>query len=168
MNTETENIEMNENDKVDMKSMVSCINSLTRKGYVTQFRATPAGLMSLTTEKIFQPHEIKVPQFYRFEGESNPSDNAILYAIEANDGEKGTLVDGYGTTSDLHITRFMKNVPMEKKDAANSTGEHTAPEEPKSAEQEEPSEHVSWIENALDKINKDFPLSGGETDKDLG
>jgi len=47
---------------------------------------------------------------YRFEGELNPSDNAILYAIKTNDGEKGTIVDAYGMYNDLLITNFMKLV----------------------------------------------------------
>jgi hypothetical protein len=48
--------------------------------------------------------------FYRFEGESNPSDSSIVYALESSDGEKGTLVDGYGTSSDTHVTHFMQQV----------------------------------------------------------
>lgn len=33
---------------------------------------------------------------YRFEGNTNPDDNAILYAIETARGEKGLLLDAYG------------------------------------------------------------------------
>jgi hypothetical protein len=64
----------------------------------------------LATQKIFQPDQVKIAHFYRFEGESDTSDSAILYAIEVSDGEKGTLVDGYGTESDVLITNFMQAV----------------------------------------------------------
>jgi hypothetical protein len=38
---------------------------------------------------------------YRFEGESDPSDEAILYAISSEKhGLKGLLVNGYGVSSD--------------------------------------------------------------------
>ena len=40
----------------------------------------------------------------------------------------------------------------------------TENEEKKPAESPE---HSSWIEKAIEKINVDFPLSGGETDADL-
>ena len=97
-------------DKVHMNTLVSCINYLQKSGYTTQFKTTPEGLLSLTTEKTFHPGQVKIGHFFRFEGESDPSDNAILYAIEAWDGEKGTLVDGYGTESDPQTAIFMQQV----------------------------------------------------------
>lgn len=93
-----------------MVTLAAVITKLTRKGYETQFKVTPQGLLSLSSEKLFRPNEVKVTSFYRFEGESNPADNAILYAIETNSGEMGTLVDGYGVSSDQQIDDFMKQV----------------------------------------------------------
>ena len=158
MNTEKEEIEFNELEKEHLKTMVSCMNTLTKLGYVNQYKATLAGLLSLASGKVFQPHEIRVPRFYRFEGESNPSDGAILYAIETNDGEKGTLVDGYGTTSDQHVSNFMNNVTIEKKEESPVTEIQN--------EVSEKTEHVSWIAEAVGQINTDFPLSGGEQNND--
>ena len=97
-------------EKEHMQTLVSCLNYLYKSGYQTQFKATTIGLLSLATEKIFQPTQIRIVHFYRFEGESNPSDNAILYAIETNDEEKGTLVNGYGPSSDSLVNEFMEQV----------------------------------------------------------
>ncbi len=100
-------------DKVEkeyMKSMVSCMNSLLCNGFETQFHAMENGLKSLTTEKTFQPDDVKIVNFYRFEGESDPGDSAILYAIETSDGEKGTLTDSYGHTNDSNVTKFIQRV----------------------------------------------------------
>ena len=36
-------------------------------------------------------------EVYRFEGMSDPDDNAVVYALEAADGTKGVIVDAYGT-----------------------------------------------------------------------
>ena len=105
VNTELENL-----DKAHMTTLVSCINKLEAIGYITQFKAMPEGLMSLLTQKTFHPGQVRIAHFFRFEGESDPSDSSILYAIEAWDGEKGTLVDGYGTESDPHISIFIKQV----------------------------------------------------------
>ena len=44
--------------------------------------------------------------FYRFEGESNPDDMSILYAIEANDGISGTISSAYGTYADADTDRI--------------------------------------------------------------
>src|SRR3954470_19020354 len=96
--------------KVEMETLTACSNKLLAEGYVTQFKAVKNGLKSLTTEKVFAPTEVKIINFYRFEGESDPSDNSILYVIETDDGEKGTLSDAYGPYSDSHVTNFIKEV----------------------------------------------------------
>jgi hypothetical protein len=96
-------------EKVQMSTLVSCMNALFESGYKVQFIATPKGLKSLATEKTYQPEDVKIVNFYRFEGESDPSDNSILYAIEAGD-EKGTLTDGYGASSDENVTKFLKEI----------------------------------------------------------
>ena len=97
-------------EKENMKTLVSVLNSRTLSDFVTQFNITDKGLLSLATQKIYQPNQVKVAHFYRFEGESNPDDNAILYAIETDEGEKGTIVDAYGAYSDALISDFMNQV----------------------------------------------------------
>lgn len=97
-------------DKEHMKTLSSCVNSLTAAGYETQFKMLKEGLQSLSTEKIYSPEEVKITNFYRFEGESDPADNSILYAIKTVTGEKGTLSDAYGVYADVTIGEFMKKV----------------------------------------------------------
>ena len=93
-----------------MKTLSEVITNLTQKGYEVQFKVTDEGLVSLSTDKVYTPEHVKICHFYRFEGESNPADNSILYAIETREGEKGTLVDGYGASSDELIDQFIKQV----------------------------------------------------------
>jgi hypothetical protein len=96
--------------KEEMRTLSSCINSLTKNGYSAQFKVVRGGLKSLSTEKVFRPDEVKINNFYRFEGESDPADNSILYAIETSDGEKGTLTDAYGIYNDANVSNFIKEV----------------------------------------------------------
>lgn len=104
-------------DKVHMKSLSECINTLTKFGFKTQFQVGEEGLESLDTHKIYQPGDIEVTNFYRFEGESNPSDNDILYAIKTNKGERGILTDAYGMYADSKVNDFMQAVgDFEKRD----------------------------------------------------
>lgn len=103
-------------DKEDLKTLTSCINFLTTEGYETQFKVVKSGLKSLATEKIYQSEDVSIISFYRFEGESDPADNAILYVIETDTGEKGTLVDAYGPYSDPHVDSFLKEVENIKKE----------------------------------------------------
>jgi hypothetical protein len=94
----------------DLKTLVSCVNALVNKGFDEDFKVNDKGLRSLKTDKIYQPDEVKVVSFYRFEGTSDPGDESILYAIETNDGHRGTLVDAFGPYADTKVTAFMHRV----------------------------------------------------------
>ncbi|MES2590588.1 MAG: hypothetical protein V4608_01800 [Bacteroidota bacterium] len=97
-------------DKEDLRTLTSCLNNLAKEGFATQFKALKNGLKSLTTDRLYQKDDIKIVSFYRFEGESDPSDNSILYAIETSSGERGTLTDAYGAYSDPNVSNFIKEV----------------------------------------------------------
>lgn len=98
-------------EKIEMKTLVSCINSLANQGFTTDFKVAASGaLRALGTEKLYNPEEVKILNFYRFEGISDPADNSILYALETKDGTRGTLVDAFGPYSDTRVTAFMKEV----------------------------------------------------------
>ncbi len=94
----------------EMNSAVECMNKLNAAGFTTQFKANEKGLKSLSTETIFKPDEVKVLTFYRFEGDTDPADESILFAIETNTGERGTLIDSYGPDNNQFVTDFIKQV----------------------------------------------------------
>jgi len=94
----------------EMKTLVATLNNIIKKGYSEDYKVNDKGLKALKTNKIYQPDEVKVVDFHRFEGTSDPGDESILYVIETNDGSKGTLVDAYGPSSDTKVTTFMKKV----------------------------------------------------------
>jgi hypothetical protein len=99
------------NDKTtEMKTMTSCVNKVVLDGYTDSFKVTKQGLYSTAKDRAYKPENVKVINFYRFEGESDPADNSILYVIETSDGLKGTLVDAYGPYADENVNKFMKEV----------------------------------------------------------
>jgi hypothetical protein len=97
-------------EKITMKTLATVTNELVLDGYNENFMVEKNGLHAAGKEKIYKPEDVKINNFYRFEGESDPADNAILYAIETNDGKKGTLTDAFGPYSDINITKFIANV----------------------------------------------------------
>jgi hypothetical protein len=99
-----------------MKSLSSVLNKMVLEGYEDDFKISDKGLKSLKTEKVYTPDEIHITNFFRFEGQSDPNDNTIMYVIETNDGLKGTLVDAYGAYADKKLSEFMTQVEdMNKK-----------------------------------------------------
>lgn len=51
-------------------------------------------------EERFTAEEFSIVDVYRYEGNSDPADEASVYAIESTTGIKGVLVTGYGMSSD--------------------------------------------------------------------
>ena len=94
-----------------MKSLSSCSNKLREMGYTEDFQVDKNGLSTFGSgTKCYLPEEVRIVNFYRFEGASDPGDNSILYAIETNDGVKGTLADGYGASASDDVSRFIVKV----------------------------------------------------------
>ena len=102
---------LNENHSMPyLKSFATCLHKIISDGYTEDFTVTEKGLKSMQKEKNYSPEQVKVINFFRFEGPSNPDDNAILYVIEIEDGTKGTLIDTYNSYTDDQIGPFMKDV----------------------------------------------------------
>lgn len=73
------------------------LNDLKAKGYTYDFNLNKTCLECQGGEIKLYPDEFLVDQVFRFEGDTDPGDAAILYAISAPERKiKGTLVDGYG------------------------------------------------------------------------
>jgi hypothetical protein len=99
------------NDKSTMmNTLTACVNKVVKEGYTDSFKVTRNGLYSAAKNRYFRPDDVKVINFYRFEGQSDPADNAIMYVIETGDGLKGTLIDAYGAYADDSVNTFMKEV----------------------------------------------------------
>ena len=97
--------------KEEMTTMVGCMNKLHADGYTENFIAKEKGLEAPTNGKVYIPEEVKIISFYRFEGESDPADNAIVYAVETKDGVKGMLVDSYGGPyANRKVSQFITEV----------------------------------------------------------
>ncbi|NCI50524.1 hypothetical protein GWC95_11360 [Sediminibacterium roseum] len=94
----------------DLKTMTEVLKKLNADGYKEEFTVSDNLLKSLTTGKQYTPEDVTINNFFRFEGQSDPGDNSILYAIETKDKTKGTLVDAYGAGADPDKTGFMLDV----------------------------------------------------------
>lgn len=77
------------------------MTKLREEGYTEDFNLGFDRVHCRNEQLKLSPDDFQIDKFYRFEGESNPSDSAILYAISSNKHNvKGVLVNGYGIYSD--------------------------------------------------------------------
>lgn len=93
-----------------MQTLSEATNRAAEKGFTESFKIVGKGLTTGTEEKFYAPEEVRISNFYRFEGYSDPMDNAILYLIETNDNVKGTLIDAYGAYADAKLSTFVHDV----------------------------------------------------------
>src|ERR1044072_6048430 len=91
------------------------LNELRKDGYVDDFNLQQTCLECRGGELKIFPEDFKVDKFYRFEGASNPSDQAIVYAISSDrDQLRGVLVNAYGMYSDPIADELLRKLEMRK------------------------------------------------------
>jgi len=77
------------------------INGLKKEGYTHDFNIKTDYIVCSQTNVKLSPDDFEIDKFYRFEGESSPDDQSILYAISSSKFDvRGLLVNGYGITAD--------------------------------------------------------------------
>jgi len=96
----------------EMKSVIEVIESLRQEGYIYDFSIKNDELCCDSGGSIYEPTELIIEKTERYEGDSDPSDNAILYAITAKDGTKGILVDSYGAYADPKLAKVIGDIPV--------------------------------------------------------
>ena len=91
------------------------INELRRQGYVEDFNLQQNCIECRGGQFRVFPGDFKIDQYFRFEGESNPSDQSILYAISSDlNGLKGVLVNGYGIYSEGLTDDMLQKLEIRK------------------------------------------------------
>jgi hypothetical protein len=97
--------------KTDYGTLSQTINGLKEEGYTRDFNIQQDCLVCQETKTELSPDEFEIDGVFRFEGESNPDDEAVLYAISSTkDGSKGVLVNGYGVSADDASAELVKKL----------------------------------------------------------
>lgn len=84
-----------------MTTVSEVINHLKKEGYIIDFNLKENCLECSGTHLQVHPEDFVIDKHYRFEGISDPADEAVVYAISSPKYDlKGILVNGYGPSSD--------------------------------------------------------------------
>ncbi len=120
------------NDKHEvpfMNTLTGVSNKWTQNGYTDTLTVSKEGLYSAKEDKHYAPADVRIIEFYRFEGQSDPADNAILYVVETGDGVKGMVVDAYGAYADDSVTKFFRHVEEMNKSVEKRDKSEDVPQE---------------------------------------
>ena len=84
-----------------METMSQALARFEREGYRAGFRARANGDLTVDGDGFFAPEALVVDRIVRFEGTSDPGDEAVLFALRSPDGRvRGTFAATYGMQCD--------------------------------------------------------------------
>ena len=98
-------------------TLSEAIDMWKKEGFDYDFNLKEDRLECKKLGKDYQAKDFNIVKVARFEGMSNPDDNSVLYAIEADDGTKGTLTDAYSTYSQAISPEMAKKLSRSSNNA---------------------------------------------------
>jgi hypothetical protein len=85
---------------------------LNKKGFTVDFNLEENCIVCHVGK--FTPEDFEIVEVYRYEGNTDPADEATVYAIESKSGVKGVLVTGYGMYDDTVSTELLHKLGSKK------------------------------------------------------
>lgn len=79
-----------------METLSQATTRLSQAGYDEDYRAHEGHLVCGQCGASHDPAELTVDAIVRFEGESDPGDEAVVYALDAGCGHRGLYISAYG------------------------------------------------------------------------
>lgn len=93
------------------ETLVEAIDALRKEGYTEDFNLQATCLDCRQGAFQLFHDEFHVDKYFRFEGETNPSDESVLYAISSEKhGIKGILVNAFGIYSEPIADELMSKL----------------------------------------------------------
>lgn len=83
------------------QTVTEAVADLGDRGYKLNFNLSKAYLSCADQDMHLRPEEFHIDETYRFEGDTDPGDEMVVYAVSSESrGVKGILVNAYGPYSD--------------------------------------------------------------------
>lgn len=82
------------------------LEELAEKGFTTDF--------NLEEDRIINEcQDFTIEHIYRYEGESDPADEATVYGIKSKDGEKGVFVASHGAYTEKSAAMMLHEMSIQ-------------------------------------------------------
>lgn len=94
-------------------TVTEAINDLAKRGYTTDFEllAEKECITCHKTSLYLSPDEFEIDEIYRFEGNTDPGDEMIVFAISAKKHTvKGIIVNAYGMYADATTSKIIERL----------------------------------------------------------
>ena len=101
-----------------MTTLSQVMATLAQRGIHREYRMDEEGKMKLdNSDHVYLPQNLTILRTYRFEGDSNPADNAVLYVVKDHEKNIGFILDSYGAESNYpgdQFDKFLREIPVEE------------------------------------------------------
>lgn len=94
-----------------METLSEAITRLSAAGYVQNLYADGRHLVCGDCKTRFDPSTMTVDEIVRFEGASDPDDQAILYGLTSDHGHRGLYSVAYGPNTPIDDSRVLNALP---------------------------------------------------------
>ena len=88
----------------------AAVAGLKERGYLEDFNLQHDCIRCAELE--LHPSDFEITEVHRFEGDSDPADEAIVFGIESHNGLKGVLVNGYGYSQEPISTALAEKLSI--------------------------------------------------------
>ena len=88
-------------------TVTEVLSDLKNRGFKYDFNLEQNRLHCKELQREYKIPTLEVKETYRFEENTDPADEAVIYAIAADDGVLGTFVNGYGTYANAEQEKFL-------------------------------------------------------------
>ena len=93
-------------------TITQAVNELRKRGYTMDFNLKENCIVCHADK--FDPDDFEITEVYRFEGNSDPADESIVFAIQSKTGLKGVLVNAFGIYSEPMSDAMVKKLSIHK------------------------------------------------------
>jgi len=94
-------------------TVTEAVKGLKDRGYKIDFNIAFDKLICSEDKHCLNPEEFEITETHRFEGNTNPSDEDVVYAVESKDGKlKGIVTGAFGTYAESASADMLKKLSM--------------------------------------------------------
>ncbi len=96
-------------------TVTDAVNDLRKRGYTIDFNIAFDKIICSEKKHCLNPSDFEITETYRFEGNSNPDDQDVVYAVEAKENNlKGIITSAFGMYAEATSTEMLKKLTMHK------------------------------------------------------
>lgn len=100
---------------ISYDTVTEAVNGLRSRGYDIDFNIAFDKLVCSENKYCLKPDEFEITEVHRFEGDSNPDDEDVVYAVESKDGKvKGVITSAFGLYADPVSDKIIQKLSMHK------------------------------------------------------